>query len=311
MTMSYRLATDVGKSPMLIGSLVAAAIASMTNQSVQDWIESGGPNLYWALAGLPTPLVDLRQALEQEMNLPLQTFPILKDPEHAQFTPDQWRQQIAESVQRLSQLDNGPRAGSSDLLAQSTATALIFAGYGPAKQELIDSGMDPAEVEAMPVGQVVAIQTARSYRKVYQESMKWTYLPYWQSYRQMGNSFQTLTQEGYLSGPGRLPGVIPIAALFLPAIESATFAPVRVQRELDALRVIEAIRAAASTGNALPDSLSGQSDWPVPIDPVTGNPFVYRREGDRSVLEMPPPEGRSASHFGKQFILRISDQQAH
>ncbi len=311
MTMSYRLATDVSKSPLLISNLVAAALAGITNQSVQDWIESGGPNLYWALAGLPTPVVDLRQALEQEMNLPLQTFPILKDPEHARYTPDQWRQQIAESVQRLSQFNDGPRAGSSDLVAQSAATALIFAGYGPAKQGLIDSGLDPAEVEAMPVGQVVAIATARSYRKVYQESMKWTYLPYWQSYRQMGNSFQALTQEGHLSGSGGLPGVIPIAAMFLPAIESATFAPVRVQRELDALRAIEAIRAAASSGQGLPDSLSAENHWPVPIDPVTGHSLIYRREGDRAILELPPPEGKSASHFGKQYILRISDQPAH
>ena len=37
------------------------------------------------------------------------------------------------------------------------AMGLILAGYPTAKQQLIDSGMDPAKVEAMPVGQVVAI----------------------------------------------------------------------------------------------------------------------------------------------------------
>ncbi len=131
---------------MLIGDLVAVAIAGVTNQSIQDWIQSGGPNLYWALASLPTPLVDMREALQQEMNLPVQVFPFLKDPENASYTPDQWRQTIGESVQRLSELGGRPSKQPSDILAQTAATGLILAGYPAAKQELIKSGMDPTKV---------------------------------------------------------------------------------------------------------------------------------------------------------------------
>ncbi len=87
----------------------------------------------------------------------------------------------------------------------------------------------------MPVGQVVAIQTARAYHKVYQESMKWTLLPYWQSYRQMRTAFADLQTQGYFGKPGDMRGVMPIAATLLPAIESATFTPVRLQREIAAL----------------------------------------------------------------------------
>ncbi len=308
LTMHYRLAQNVARSPVLISNLVAVAIAKMANDSVQDWIESGGPNLYWALAGLPSPLIDMREALRQEENLPLQTFPFLKDPEHENYTPSQWRQIIGESVQQLSGIAGNVRHAPSNLLAQSAATGLIMAGYGRAKQELIKSGMDPQKVDAMPVGQVVAIQAARAYRKVYQETMKWTLLPFWQGYRQMHATFESLRRDGYFNTSLRFSGVLPIAAIFLPAIESAVLAPVRTQRELDALRTIEAIRCqAAATGGKLPASLSDLQQVPAPLDPVTGTAYIYRTEGVTAVLELPPPEGRSPSQFGKQYKLRVSD----
>ena len=172
-TMGYRLAENTAQSPILISDLVGIAIAQMMNDSLRDFIEAGGPNLYWALAGLPNPLVDIRPALQQEMNLPVQMFPFLEDPENATHTPEQWRQIIADSMQQLANLDSVSR----DFLAQTMATGLILAGYAAAKQQLIESGMDPAKVEAMPVGQVVAIQSAKAYRKVYQESLKWTLHP--------------------------------------------------------------------------------------------------------------------------------------
>ena len=173
-TMGYRLAENVAQSPILISGLVGIAIAQTMNACVLDWIESGGPNLYWALASLPNPLVDIRPALQQEMHLPLQVFPFLKDPEQAVHTPEQWRAIIGESMQRMASVSASSSTLSDDLAAQAMAMGLILAGYPAAKQQLIDSGMDAARVEAMPVGQVIAIQSARAYHKVYQESMKWT-----------------------------------------------------------------------------------------------------------------------------------------
>jgi len=307
LVMSYRLAENVARSPVLISNLVGVAIANLTNESLRDWIESGGPNLYWAIVSLPAPLVDMREALKQEMNLPLQMFPFLKDPENTSYTPDQWRQMIGESMQRFAEVGGRPRPEVSNLIAQTAATGLIMAGYSTAKQALIKSGMDPQKVDAMPVGQVVAIQSARAYRKVYQESMKWTLLPYWQSYRQMRDSFESLRQEGYLGGSlGQVPGVLPIAQMFLPAIESAILSPTRMQRELDALRTIEALRwTTAASGGKLPASLADLQQCPAPIDPVTGTPFVYRLEDDTAIIELSPPERMDPQHFGKRYKIRI------
>ena len=308
--MGYRLATNLSGSPILIRELVAVAIAGLMNTSVTDWINAGGPNLYWGLASLPTPLVDIRTALQQEMQLPLQMFPFLKDPESVSYTPQQWRQLIGESLQQMGPISGSGPQQASDLLAQTMATGMILAGYPSAKKALIDDGMDAKQVEAMPVGQVVAVRTARVCRKVYHESMKWTLLPYWQSYRQMRISANTLREEGYLGSYGQMPGVIPIASLFLPAIESAVLAPVRMQRDIAALQVIEAVRmAAADADGKLPSSLSDMQKCPAPRDPVTGAPFIYKVEGGKAVLELPPPEGKSAETFGKRYEITLEAQQ--
>ena len=304
-TCGYRLGENVAHSPILISDLVGIAIAQLMNASVQDWIDAGGPNLYWALAGLPNPLVDMRPALQQEMHLPLQIFPFLQDPESMAHTPEQWRQIIGDALQQLGRITDSGNS-SSNLLGQTMATGMLLAGYPTAKQQLIESGMDPAKVEAMPVGQVVAIQSARAYRKVYQESMKWTLLPYWQSYRQMRVSFAELQRNGYMGRPGDMPAVIPIASTLLPAIESATFAPVRLQRDIAALQTIEALRMFAATNNGqFPQSLEQLQSCPAPLDPVTGKCIDYQLQDATAVLTLPPPEGRPAQQSGKRYEVHL------
>jgi hypothetical protein len=295
LTMGYRLATNVTQSPTLISHLVGVAIGATMNACVIDWIEAGGPNLYWALADLPTPLVDIRPALQQEMNLPLQMFPFLTDPEHADHSAEQWRTLLAESMQLLTRITN-ESGETANLAAQSLATGLILAEYPAAKQQLIESGMDAATVEAMPVGQVVAIQSARAYRKVYQESLKWTLLPYWQAREPMRAAFAQLESQGFLKTSGKIPCALPIAPFLLPAIEAATLAPIRMQRELAALQTIEALRMAAARGGTnWPPSLHELSPFaPAPLDPLTGGAMDYTLvEAGIAVLTLAPPPGQS------------------
>jgi hypothetical protein len=80
--------------------------------------------------------------------------------------------------------------------------------------------------------------------------------------------------------------IIPLARALLPAIEHARAAEARVDRDFAALLVLEALRlyAAAHEGR-LPDSLADITDVPIPTDPLTGQPFLYRRDGSDAVLE--------------------------
>ena len=83
---------------------------------------------------------------------------------------------------------------------------------------------------------------------------------------------------------------------FIPAMFNVYAASVRLDRHIAALRCIEAIRLhAAANGGKLPAKLSDIKAVPVPTDPATGRPFVYRVQGDRVTLRDPPrPDGSPA-----------------
>ena len=63
----FGLGKAVGEGPVTIQMLVGIAICSVTwGDAVQFVGRPGSPNLYWALASLPRPLIDPRPALEGE-----------------------------------------------------------------------------------------------------------------------------------------------------------------------------------------------------------------------------------------------------
>ncbi len=61
------LAKDVGESPTLIRMLVGLAIAHLTFQAVEHWLEQPDrPSLYAAMLDLPQPFIDPRPGVEGE-----------------------------------------------------------------------------------------------------------------------------------------------------------------------------------------------------------------------------------------------------
>jgi hypothetical protein len=63
----FRLGKAVGEGPVTLQMLVGVAICANTWGGTIDFIgRPGSPNLYWALASLPRPLVDPRPAVEGE-----------------------------------------------------------------------------------------------------------------------------------------------------------------------------------------------------------------------------------------------------
>ncbi len=63
----FRLGKAVGEGSVTIQMLVGIAIGSVTwGDAIQFVGRPGSPNLYWALASLPRPLIDPRPALEGE-----------------------------------------------------------------------------------------------------------------------------------------------------------------------------------------------------------------------------------------------------
>jgi hypothetical protein len=304
--MGYQMGRDTASEPLLINGLVGVAIASLMNYELEDWIGSPeSPNLYWALASIPRPLVDLRPALEQEVHFPELMFPFLKDAETSQRSPEEWQRILSEAVrqissnleQPLSKLQNPLERIQSDLAVM----ALIMRAYPVAKEELKKSGFDAEKLESMPVAQVVAIHMHRIVREIGDEFSKGAYLPTKQREEYYGSLDKRMQDERFFGPNSR--EVIPLAGLLMPAVGSALSAQTRLERDFAALQTLEAIRAHLAQTGALPEKLGDITVLPVPLNPATNEPFEYRLADGKGMLEVPPVRKGLSPLTGKRYEI--------
>ena len=81
---------------------------------------------------------------------------------------------------------------------------------------------------------------------------------------------------------------------------------VHVDQRIGLLRCLELIRIyAAAHDGGLPDRL-GDAALPIPIDPVIGKPFDYRRDGNKASLHGAAPIGMEHDdRFSRVFSISI------
>jgi hypothetical protein len=68
-------------------------------------------------------------------------------------------------------------------------------------------------------------------------------------------------------------------------------AQTRLDWQLNALQTVEAIRMHAAAAGRLPATLAEIKVVPVPQNPVTGQGYEYRLDGDTAVLDLPESDG--------------------
>jgi hypothetical protein len=304
----YQLARHVAQPPLLVPGLVGLAISSVMNAELEHLIAESPHNYYWAIAGVPVPLVDLRPALEFEMNAPFQVFPFLKDPETAERSPDEWRRIVLQCLRDLAEL--GGHQEFRGWQGELAAAALMAKLYPVAREALISAGLDSSKVESMPSSQVVAIHTARVTAAAYHDIFKLSLLPYDQAMARLPKTMDRLEKDVFkrdamLQGNAGLP----IANVFLPAVQAVLRADVRTARDIAALQAVEAIRLhAAAHGGQLPKSLADITAVPVPNNPATGQPFSYQLDSTAgtATLEVPTMVPFQPRQDGKRYTIRIT-----
>jgi hypothetical protein len=276
----FSFAAHVGHGPVLINDLVGIYITNLLLDATEDFVQApDAPSLYWALSALPSPFVDIGPAMEFELGGMCWAPDELKHPEAACLSPAGWADifghQLAES---------GGSGG--DGLARGvfglSPLALALVTYTDAKQHLIGKGEAPDRVEAMPVFQVVAIYLRDGWRVSADEALKWWwYTPYPQARTDLGRIDRVFTEAG-TKKYGWLVG------LLMPALGRARFVAMMPDRRIAALRAVEAIRLhAAATGGSLPARLEDVRQAPIPLNPMTGEPFAYELQGNRAILSAP------------------------
>ena len=298
----YTLARHVAEAPLLVNGMVGIANSSLMNSQLEALVQApGAPNLYWAVAALGDPFIRFDKALEVEASIIYLVFPELRDVETANRTPEEWQAAVKRVVDRIRSLTAGD-APQSDIDTLLTAAGLVVA-VPRAKKDLVVRGWSEKEVDAMPAGKALLLNILGTFIECRDATFKWTYVPYAE-----GNAGMRAVEQRLIEGkqPGDLTSIFfrALPRLLLPAESRVCFAQAKSQRQLAALRCVEAIRmhAAAHEGK-LPRSLSEVAEAPLPVNPVTGKAFPYRVEGDVAVLVADNPGDPIANQ--KTYRIRI------
>ena len=161
----YSFGRHVAQGPTLINSLVGGTIARMMSKQVETFIQQpDAPNLYWALASLPRPVVDFRPGYDAEMAAIYLSFPELRDLDKKSYPAEYWRQLLQQTVEKMLVTARSPGGTLRRHMAYYAGMAAsMLEGYPRAKRFLIARGRSSAEIEAMPVAQVILLYTVQNY----------------------------------------------------------------------------------------------------------------------------------------------------
>lgn len=265
------------------------------------------PNLYWALAALPRPFLDLSAASEGERFLLEREFPRLRGMEgtiwsinEARAFGDELESKGGLFLERWANPSSSLTQPSiGDLAGHLAVAGLVARAYPEAKRALKASGTPEDRVEAMPATQVVAIDSYRTYQSKRDNVFKWVNLPYSQAHRGLREAEKQVF-EGASAG-------IPFVAM-LPGIQGVFNVPERTDRRFAILRVVEGVRMyAASHGGSPPPSLDALAESPAPLDPATGTTFAYSVAGSTASVDAPPPPGlERVPQYGLHYRIHIA-----
>lgn len=306
--LGFQLGKDVSEFPSIISSLVGVAINAMMTTPLMDLIaEPGSPNFYWAAATIPTPLIDLNPALEFEFNWALK-LPLIREADQS-HTPEEWKRLLAETFQFMQQMQGTSSMKSSDgsdLKTQFDVMQRLLKEYPRAKIELTRFGYTPQQAEEMPVIQVVALHDAKLIPYKRDDILRWTALPFALAstpLRTLDSSPQPPENTNRIAD---LRESLNLFQTLRPAVAQVVEAVARLDRRFVRIQAIEALRMyAAANDRKFPSSLADIKLVPVPLDPITGRPIIYRLEGETAVLEFPPPQPENIGSLGETFRLTL------
>jgi hypothetical protein len=261
----FALSRHLGEHSAELANLVGLWVAHLSLGTLEEMVQQPGcPNLYWALTDLPSPLVDLRKGVQGDRALMAAELGRLRD------DMPMTDAELEQFVGRLSgvinfareQAGQAPRSLRTGLKARSADPERVRA----AGTRLVQSSSARDRVTKLPPLQVILLDEKREYEVQRDERLKLLALPLWQIDSLAGGEAR---ERG---GPG-------LFADLLPQIVTLRRTQGRLEQQIALLRHVEALRLhAAAHGGRLPTKLSDVC-VPLPVDPVTGQPFDYTVEG--------------------------------
>jgi hypothetical protein len=287
----FAMARHLGEHPTFIGNLVGIAIASIAIEPLEEMIaQPGSPNLYWALASLPCPLVDCRRGLEGE-RMSLEWFSHDVN-ERAPMTADQIKKYLEFVEKMLGDPTPGTRRAQHWLDSQTKEPKKLDA----ALRRLVEYGLSEKVLHTFPAEQVILVDAKRELFSRFDDKAKNLVFPAWQ-----GEALAARTASK------QEPAFF--ADAFLPAVESVQIAQGRIDQRIALLRAAEALRLhAAEHDGKLPASLS-EITLPLANDPYTGKPFRYESNDNTAHLRGTPPKRfEKLAVYNIHYVITMQDK---
>jgi hypothetical protein len=283
------MARHAGEGPTMINVLVGLALTGIMNGELMRFVQQpGAPNMYWALTDLPHPFIDMRKGFQGERLAVEGVFPGLREMARDLKAGPMTAEQVGELANKLVKLAHPNTAEEEN---DRRLGILNMAGrlHEDAKKMLAEEGRDAEVIEKMPSLQAAMLLQLHQYDRAIDDMIKLQGVPYYEAaplLRELDKRFKT--EQAKAGGPG----LTTIASLLVPACDKVRAAHVRVERQITALRCAEAVRLyAASHAGKPPAKLEDMKETPIPLDPYTGKPFVYKAEGNTAIIEGPAPDG--------------------
>jgi hypothetical protein len=255
------------QEPFLVSALVGTACASIGWQQAFYLSEHpDAPNLYWAIASLPNPLINLEHSLATERELLFEQLKPLREVDDSPKPCEYW----SDFIDRFIVAGNGIDRKFDELasIGKAGVTLLIASNVPNAKGYLVDiEGMAKEKLESLPNTQVFFLAVRRFYERYRDEEFKLSFLPGHARGKAKSINMSSLSQQyGLIAAP---------TGVFLPGVQAVGAASQRAQQQMALWQTIESIRHhLATNNNQLPVSLS-ELELPAPHDPLTNQPFEY------------------------------------
>lgn len=270
----FALARHLDRHPTVIGNLVGAAVASQAFQPLEEMAQRGGPNLFWAFAYLPTPMLDFRNGIEGELQFFEYEFGDLWNKDKA-WDADAVAKAKAKMDLFMPMILADYQAGvkGGDALRSLVDKAKDESWLAGCRTRLKDAGYDPKKVEKFPAEQLVYHDFFRKYEVARDEMFKYAKYP--------NALFETLSPKPKQGSDGLDRVVDQLVHNALPRIRVGQL---KFAQRLAMLQIVEGFRMYAATEGKLPTALADMN-LPLPVDPVSSSAFQYELKDGKATLK--------------------------
>ena len=302
-------------TPFYVNQGVAMAIQRTMLERTDELIsQPNSPNLYWALSTLPDSLIELDRAASLEGGIFTMTFPAASDLDHPRDAKEwsKMARQLIEVLELLGEIPGVERPKEEGSVVDQLLKSLNFGEKSRLSGLIKHARAELPELLKIPAEKVVAMSDDEAgvrwyvHKRLARDQLMSAALVLppreaWPQLKRVQAETKAMREKTGAKGPYYMDPT----AMFISAWSQ--------QRKIQSLRVIEAVRHHLATHDGkLPKTLDEIQDLPIPLDPLTAQPFQWSVDGQTAVLKAPSlpadvvePASEPAKSSALEYHLRV------